>query len=479
MNSNLKLLLTVVSAAGALVFSGCSSEEEPIENISFVEEGNVKPSQKVENDNPTAILGSGGSMSSALSETFTNIVEVARAKHVIVAFSDLDAYKDDLQLAYQKGAVITVIDPEVSKLDAWCDDNGMVYAGDPTAVNDYALVSFNKKASSISIQKGKKGEEIEEEEVPLVIFTGWLDKLLQPNHLSGSDFKSRDIQKRFTPQHVSQVFPINLSKEEIQSWKWGLPETASLSTTAELNCDIYPIHSFADNSFTGDIYAIEAELIIHNGNLYNGRWQYTQGKSLYEVCGFYLNRFTFGAELYKKEAGQLVGTYAPILGGAAPSATDASAAYQSGFEWSFDGWITGGNGLESSTPTPLQEGGWTWSNLQENAPGLNISVESLVWPVWTVEVDGCPTTKEDAVPEMASGDLTFRCSWIWGVPEATDDSTERYYMCPSFSDLSYGWHRSSGASSKIAIEYLSPNTMPGVFFMIIPPSRVEGQRVNM
>ncbi len=457
----------------AMMFSGCSNDE-PIENISFVEEGNVKPAQKAESTQPTAILGSGGSISSLISQTFTNIVDVAKAKHVIVACSDLDAYKEEIQTAYMKGSVITVTDPDATKLDAWCEANGMVYAGDPTSKDACALVSFNRKASSISIKKRKDTDDIDDEEVPLVIFTGWLDKMLTPN-LMGPDYRSREIKKRFTPQHVSQVFPINLPKEDM---KWGLPETASLSTTAEFNCEIYPIHSFADNSFTGDIYAIEAELIIHNGNLYNGRWQYTQGKSLYEACGFYLNQFRFEAGLFKKEADILWGAKTQIMGGPAPATTDASVAYQSGFEWNFDGWLTGGNGLESSTPTPLQQGVWTWSNLKENFAGLNISNESTsIWPEWKFEIDGCPTKKEDAVPEIASGDLTFRCSWIWGVPEAKDNSTDRYYMNASLVEPVYCWHRSSGSSSKIFIKYLMPQNTPTVCFMLIPPSRTEGQRI--
>ncbi len=106
------------------MFSGCSDEEElPIENISFVEGGNVKPAQKAESSQPTAILGSGGSMSAVLAQTFTNIVEVGIAKHVIVACSDLDTYKEELQIAYKKGSIITVTDPEAAKLDAWCEAN--------------------------------------------------------------------------------------------------------------------------------------------------------------------------------------------------------------------------------------------------------------------------------------------------------------------------------------------------------------------
>ncbi|MDE7419708.1 MAG: hypothetical protein K2N35_05825 [Muribaculaceae bacterium] len=477
MNSNFRLFFSIV-AVGAFMFSGCSNEKElPIENISVVEGGNVKPVQKAESNQPTTILGSGGSISSILSQTFTNIVDLSKARHVIISCTDLDTYKEDLLVAYKKGSVITVIDPDATKLDEWCAANGMVYAGDPTTANACSLISFNSKASSMSIQKRKQMDGIDDEDVPLVIFTDWLDKMLTPT-LKGPDYRSKEIKKRFTPQHVKQVFPINLSKEEIQRIQWGLPETASLSTTAELNCDIYPIHSFADNSFTGDIYAVEAELIIHNGNLYNGRWQYTRGKSLYEVCGFYLNQFRFKAGLYKKEGDIFGGVQTQLMGGPAPAATDASAAYQSGFEWNFDGWLTGGNGLESSTPTPLQQGVWTWSNLQENGSGLNISVEDAsVWPEWTVEVDGCPTKKEDAIPEMSSGDLTFRCSWIWGVPEAVDDSTERYYMTASLIEAAYCWHRSSGSSSKINIEYLMSPNSPSVCFMLIPPSRIEGQRL--
>lgn len=129
MKSNLKLFFTII-AGGVFLFSGCSQEEElSIENISFVEEGNVKLDQKAESNQPTAILGSGGSISSALSETFTNIVDVSKARHIIVSFNELDSYKEELLNGYKRGSIITVIDPDVAKLDEWCSENNILYAG--------------------------------------------------------------------------------------------------------------------------------------------------------------------------------------------------------------------------------------------------------------------------------------------------------------------------------------------------------------
>ncbi len=484
MNSNFRLFFGIM-AVGAIMFSGCSDEEKelPIENVSIVEGGNVQAVKKVENDNATAILGSGGSMSSVLSQTFINIVEVDRARHIVVACDDLETYQEEIQMAYMKGAVITVIDPDASKLDAWCEANGMVYAGDPTSANAYALVSFNRKASSISIQKGKQKDGIDEEEVPLVIFTNWLDKLLKPNALTGTDLKSRDIKKRFAPQHVSHVFPLELSREVLEQTNWAVPDDASLTTTAEFNCDIYPIHSFADNdSFSGDIYAVEAELTIHNGNLFNGKWQYNRGNHLYEVCGFYLSECWMAANLMEKENGSLKNsTTHQLMGGPTPATTETSAPYQSGFEWNFDGWITGGNGLESPTPTPLQEGGWTWNNVQEPTAveGLDILNNSEGGtPSWGLRIYTLPEKRDMQIPAISTGDLTFHCTWIWGVPQAVDDSTDRYYMNVNLIPR-YLWHWSLMPENKIETSDISAGGDSSHTFMIIPPSRVDGQRINM
>ncbi|MDE5851137.1 MAG: hypothetical protein K2H38_13450, partial [Muribaculaceae bacterium] len=111
MYSNLKLTWAAVIGASFLM-AGCSNDDvAPIENITIVEEGSVKPAQKVESTQPTVILGSGGSMSEVLSRTFTNIVEPEKAKQVIVACSDLDTYEEQIVEAYKRGIVITVVDP--------------------------------------------------------------------------------------------------------------------------------------------------------------------------------------------------------------------------------------------------------------------------------------------------------------------------------------------------------------------------------
>ena len=471
-----KSLFYLLMAGASLIVAGCSNDDDlAIENITVVEEGSAKPAQKAESTQPTAILGSGGSMAQQLSETFTNIVEPAKAKQVIVACSDLDAYEKDLLAAYQRGILITIVDPVGDVVEGWCAAKGLVFTGDPVAIDRTALISFNRKAVSISVQKSsyqKAGEIIiEEDEVPLVIFTGWLDDVLTPT-LKGPDFRSKDIMKRFSPQRISQVFPINIPAEAIKESGWGVPEDVTLRTTAELSCDVYPLHSFADNvSFTGDIYAVEAELTIHNGNLYNGRWQYTQGGRQYESTGFDLSSCKLGIGLLERTSSGLShsGTHT-LAAGPAPVSTEATASLQTGFEWSFDGWITGGNGLESSTPTPIQEGGWTWNNLTESDP-IGFEVKALTDGgdmIWTLSADGESEKTE-------SGDLTFRCSWIWMVPQAKDDTDGRYYMNVDMAPV-YRLLRNAVSGGRTESKDISAE-VPTARFMLIPPSRKEGQRI--
>ena len=478
MNSNLKLTWAAVIGA-SFILAGCSNDDvPPIENITIVEEGSVKPVQKVECTQPTAILGTGGSISGLLSQTFTNIVEPNKAKHVIVACSDLDTYEEDIVAAYKRGIIITIVDPVGDVVEGWCAAKGMIYTGDPMAVDRSALISFNRKAVSMSVQKKKdKGELIEEDEVPLVIFTGWLDGILTPN-LKGPDFKSREIKKRIAPQRVSHVFPIAIPAVSINESGWGIPGNVSLNTTAELACDIYQIHSFADNaSFSGDIYAVEAELTIHNGNLYNGKWQYSQGNKQYESKGFYLSDCSLAVSLQERIASGLQPSGTHICaGGPAPVSTEASSPLQTGFEWSFDGWISCGNGLESAAPMPLQEGGWIWNNKTDDAQtGLGVKTMTDGGDIlWKISI---PEDSEGNVSVTASDDLKFHCSWIWEVPQAKDDSEGRYYMQVDLSPL-YRMTRTVLPGSRLESKEL-PTEVPSACFMLIPPCRAEGQRVNM
>lgn len=475
MNINSKLTWVALMAP-FFISTGCSNDDElAIDNITVVEEGNAKPAQKAESTQPTAILGSGGSMGQQLSETFTNIVEPTKAKQVIVACSDLDAYEEDLVAAYKRGILITIVDPVGSVVEGWCAAKGMVFTGDPVAADGASIISFNKKAVSMSVQKTEKQKlgsiAIEEDEVPLVIFTGWLDAILTPN-LKGPDFRSKDIRKRFSPQRVSHIFPIDISARAVKESGWGVPENISLHTTAELSCDVYPLHSFADNvSFTGDIYAVEAELTIHNGNLYNGRWQYTQGGRQYESTGFDLSSCKLGIGLLERTPSGLShsGTHT-LAAGPAPVSTEATASLQTGFEWSFDGWITGGNGLESSTPTPIQEGGWTWNNLTES-DSVGFEVKAFTDGgdmIWTLSAD-------EESEKTESADLTFRCSWIWMVPQAKDDTDGRYYMNVDMTPV-YRLLRNAVSGGRTESKDISAEVATARF-MLIPPSRKEGQRI--
>lgn len=481
MKPNQKLFCAVVAGA-SIVLSGCSKDKDlPFENLTIVEEGNVPTVEKAESKQPTAILGSGGSMAEVLKSTFTNIVPPEKAKHVVVACGELDECEAAVMAAYQRGAVITVVDPLGAVVNRWCGARKMIFSGDPVTTESAAWVSFNRKAVSMAVKKTtahKEEELIEEDEVPLVIFTGWLDDVLKPT-LQGPDYRSKDIKKRVVPQRVSHVFPIEIPKDALNETYWAFPENVSLTSTAELECKIYPIHSFADNaSFSGDFYVVEAELTIHNPNLYNGKWQYTQGDKLYESCGFYLSQCVLTSYLYNSENnGMILSDTHMFAGGPAPESADASSLLKTGFEWSFDGWVSTGSGLESTTPNPIQNGVWTWNNTNEiSGSGLNVSTETPGGNIrWALEVADLPDDREKPVPAAASGDLKFNCSWIWAVPQAKDGSDNLYYMYIDLKPV-YRVTRSLLPSNRLDGQYLTPYPQSS-YFMLVPPSRAEGQRI--
>ena len=490
MKPNQRLLFSFMAGA-AFVLAGCSDKDNApvITDFIVVEEGSAGPAEIVENTQPTAILGSGGSISGLLSSTFTNIVEVAKAKNVIVACSDMDAYEEELLAAYKRGAVITVTDTDAAQVDEWCAAHGMLYPGDPSAAGGCSLISFNRKAASIAIQKKYVVQDdiIDEEEVPLAIYANWLDELLSKNLMGGNDLRSRDIKKRFAPQHVKQVFPIDLLENvqgpdwNVQGPEWPLPENASLTATAEVAYDIYPLHSFADNgSSEGDYYVVDAELTIHSADIYNGRWQFTNSSGRFESAGFHLSGCRLEAGMLERSASGLVDCegYGFAAGPAPETAVDSSSC-QAGFDWSFDGWLTGGNGLESTVPTPLQQGGWTWSGASSQDI-VGMSVESATdggHAVWSLTVD--KMSDDGNLPAIATGDLKFRFSWIWKVPEAKDNTDGRYYMQLDFHPFYTITHRyvyDDGSYGEI-IRSILYNRSYSMRFMLIPPSRTEGQRI--
>ena len=483
MNSDFKRLSFIALGISGL-FVGCSDKDNgildlPIEDIEIVESGYTKNPVPVENKQATAILGSGGEMAELLKATFTNIVEANKAKHVIVALNDLEAYKEDVLKAYQRGILITVTDADPARVAEWCDDNGLVYTGDPTSDRPCRLTSFNRKANAFSMQRAQLVDGIDDYEVPLFnSFSTWVDKVLTPN-LMGPDFRSRDIHKRFTPQKVTHTFLIDLPSDQIEASGWALPENANIHTTADVEYSIYPLHAFADNTdFSGDIYIVEANVKIHNADLFIGRWQYRQGDLLSDLKGFYLSECRLSNSLAELKNGVLTASSEhQLAAGPAPVTGIVTDKYQSGFDWTFDGWLTGGNGLESTTPTPIQEGGWIYDGKAEHEmKDLEIETVNDASNVsFGLTVMNLPEKGEGLIPEISSGDLVFNYSWIWKVPQAVDDSDYRYFIEIGIEPV-YKWHKALRQGSQFEDKTVAPEVAPHRF-MIIPPSRREGQRI--
>ncbi|MDE6770935.1 MAG: hypothetical protein K2J78_14520, partial [Muribaculaceae bacterium] len=254
--------------------------------------------------------------------------------------------------------------------------------------------------------------------------------------LKGVDLRTKEIKKRFLPQSMTHTFKISLDEQQLIDGHWAAPGQLALSTTANVTYDIYPIHVF-DGNATGDYYAVEAEMTLHNAPMNNGSWSRRRGNELTQLCGFYLNRCDISANLLRKSNGNFVESASHMFAEGThphPASSSDAAAYDPGFEWSLDATVSGGIPDSKDNYKLTSFNNWLWTN-SSNAtlPGIEIKNNDNASTVdYSLVVNGLPGATDNLsvtpIPDLATGDLTFKYSWIWRVGDIDDGSDECLYM---------------------------------------------------
>ncbi|MDE6804702.1 MAG: hypothetical protein K2J29_08735, partial [Muribaculaceae bacterium] len=288
MNSGKNLLHSLTPVIGVaflmIANTSCSDNHDFVQDEEFETVTPAAPDTLVVTvTQPAALLGNLGDTEQELRKSFTNIVEAKSANVIIVNSDAVEEYSETLYDAYRRGALIAVLNPESGVLSKWSDSNGIFYAGATEDDNSCAVYGFNSRGNYYFLDKSGF-IDLDDEDVPLFHFCEWVNSVLG-GRLTGNDLRSFDIRKRFTSQKVTHTFPIRIDEQQLISDHWSAAGQLATTTTADISYTVYPLHVFGEGSGSGDYYAVEAELVLHNTALNNGVWTRRRGDELAQMCG--------------------------------------------------------------------------------------------------------------------------------------------------------------------------------------------------
>lgn len=472
--------LTAVVCSGMMMLSlpSCNNDKDiVIDEFEIVNPGNSGASPELEEVSaPTAIIGQMGDAENDLRKIFSNIVEPDKAKVILIESGAINDNEELLSKAYEVGALIAVFNPDGSVVSDWSDRNNVFYAG-PENDEKCAIYSFNNSGMYYSLHND---DIIDDEEVPLFHFSNWVNKNTG-SLMRGLNLRSKEIKQHFKGQSVTHTFKISLDANQLTSGHWGDPAQLALTTTANVTYDIYPIHVF-DGNATGDYYAVEAEMVLHNAPVNNGNWTRRRGEELAQISGFYLNRCGITANLLRKSNGTITESASHAFAeGASPKPASVSDAvfYNPGFEWTIDATVCGGMPDSKDNHKLTSFNSWLWKSTNEIAlPGIEIKNSDNPSNVaYTLLVNGLPGSSDNLnvtpVPDLATGDLTFKYSWIWRVGDVDETSDDRFYMQVGVNPVYQAYQWITGGNMTIGeFENAVPASKSTFRFPLTTPNRV-------
>ncbi|MBD5312224.1 MAG: hypothetical protein HDS13_08755 [Bacteroides sp.] len=486
MNSGKNLLHSLTPVIGVAFLmvanTSCSDNHDFVQDEEFETVTPAAPDTLVVTvTQPAALLGNLGDTEQELRKSFTNIVEAKSANVIIVNSDAVEEYSETLYDAYRRGALIAVLNPESGVLSKWSDSNGIFYAGATEDDNSCAVYGFNSRGNYYFLDKSGF-IDLDDEDVPLFHFCEWVNSVLG-GRLTGNDLRSFDIRKRFTSQKVTHTFPIRIDEQQLISDHWSAAGQLATTTTADISYTVYPLHVFGEGSGSGDYYAVEAELVLHNTALNNGVWTRRRGDELAQMCGLYLSQCNVTNTLLCKGVDGFYpfAQYYPSDVTLQPSKVETSGSYDSGFSWSIEAALAGGIVDEKGNHKLINTANWTWNNSAiHTSPNLEIYPDFTGGLSYTLKVNGLPGSESgmglDSIPSIANGDLEFHSSWIWYVPDAHDNSDYRFYMQVGL-DPNYQAYQWTASPESLTVGEFgtvggSAENKGAFRFVLIPPSRV-------
>ena len=444
-------------------------------------------------DLPAAIVGPmPGYLESALDIRFTNTTgQISDDLNVVVVADDqIVANTDKLVGCYQNGGVIVVVNPDDEALEAWCDENGVRYAGDAGSDNGldhHLLYAFNKYGNYYFLDDFIHDDEEVNCNVYLDTFVSWVNEYAAPEkarHASlfgGMPRADYDIKKLFAPQTVNHTYQMCLNDKTLAHVALSKADKLTRSGTIDIAYSVYPLYSFqANGGSAGDYYIVDGTFTVHNDQMYNGSWTKKHGGVRARLCGFYLKKFEVKNTLCTIDGAVFSGVKFPSQGTPVPETTIGSTSYSSGFQWSIGGSLSGGMLGKDPQISGTLNGSIGWNNsetrtisdltINQNSPGGQVG--------YVFDVNNRPHTsggkKYTSVPPIASSDFTIHQSWIWYVPSTGDNDTKEFAMSiwvkPTYE--SYRWYSSASDFSTSSWDDALPEGDRTFRVKLLKPNRI-------
>ena len=425
-------LLTLLGGS-LLLFSACNEVDDVGDDV-ITEETEAGGTCDLDDKKlliPTTCLpGNDSPLLQKIKRRTNNNVNIEEALLILVDGNNFISNDEIIKKAYNRGATIAVIEPNLAELKQWKEDNSLgfichekegllVYAFN----NEYEFYTMDDPSVNTDDIHHKLSNS----------FINWANSKAPIANHPTTRSNTEDIRSFYSSQSITHTYSISVN-QEIANVILSNPDRLTKSSTVDVSYNIYPMHAFSTTTAPGDYYLVEASIVAHNGNMYKGKWTSRHGGVYARLCGYYMSKLEFNTVFLDEDKKEFTSVKFPAGQTPHPGTTVGSTSYTDGFSWAINGNISGGRSGNDKILTGDVGFEVGWNNSQtRDCQDVEITLNSTPSNIgYKYEINNLPTTAgltvDPKIPKVAVNDMDMYASWVWYVPSAKDYSEETYQL---------------------------------------------------
>lgn len=448
------VLATLLAVTGATALQGCSEHDCPMPPPPAYK---FHPTTVAETRTTIPTYFSGGHdcglISDVITKRFIAHSTQEEAELCIYSNDEIPARIDEIDQAYRRGAMIMILEPEKAQYDmlvrlghpdmyAHPDDKPIFYAYDIFTeyissgdhhLSDETLAimtSENKPLEGYSYEYDWTSDRFDH-------FVNWLNERENAGKSRRGSAPQKDGSEFNTDINISAVsfqrhHDYGESLDHYIVKAAGSNEdrlTASWSTL--ITFTIHPVYMYernVDPSMAGDYYIVEADITLHNGELFQCKKNKHGAIHTYMV-GFFMEKFHTDVTLTDNNGNTLGNNQVRFYMQPIPDNQNASQSHTYGSSHSFNGSISAGKqGQDFTGSVSLgYSGTWSTSMTYETMDVQTIKntdaqgrvkydyvVQNIRDSFWSSDFD--KYVQGNGIPLLSRADCHLQQKWIWHVP---------------------------------------------------------------